>query len=255
MQPEPSNNSHFSGTNNDRLSRKRNPTHISINKRKASRVRNKKTETITFRLESEILDSLRQESKRKDVSLNTLMAQIVRLHKNWHSIAAQAGFISVRKPLITKLLESQNEEEIKSLARHVAKSSNKDFILMLRREYNIHSALDIIETWVRTSGYSYTHNVKELDYSSIMLHIFIIQHNMGIKWSCYLAELYGNLFEEFGVRNAKFDMTDTTLAFDITVPSSSLTTIENNDFLGNNDGNGVVANRYSASGRTYGSLA
>jgi predicted DNA-binding ribbon-helix-helix protein len=85
-----------------------------------------KTESITFRLESQVLDYLLQEGKRKDFSINTLVSQIARQHTNWHSTAAQAGFISVRKLLITKLLESQNEEQIKSLAGHVAKSSNKE---------------------------------------------------------------------------------------------------------------------------------
>lgn len=41
---------------------------------------------------------------------------------------------------------------------------------------------------------------------------------MGRKWSLYLAEIYRNLFEEFGVRNAQFDMTDSALAFEIVVP-------------------------------------
>jgi hypothetical protein len=116
-----------------------------------------------------------------------------------------------------KLLESQNDEQIKLLAKYVALSSNKDFLLMLRRKYNIHSALDMIETWVNASGYSYSHNTEELDYSN-KLHSFIVQHNMGRNWSLYLAELYKNLFEEFDVRNAKFDMTDSTLAFEIVVP-------------------------------------
>jgi predicted DNA-binding ribbon-helix-helix protein len=177
----------------------------------------RKTESITFRLESEILDSLRQEAKRKDISVNTLVSQIAKQHKNWHSTAAQAGFISVRKPLMIKLLESQNEEQVKSLAKYVADSSNKDFILMLRRKYNIHSAIDMIETWIHTSGYSYVHNLDDLDYSN-RLHLFVVQHHMGMKWSMYLAELYKNLFEEFDVRNSQFDMTDSTLAFEIVVP-------------------------------------
>jgi predicted DNA-binding ribbon-helix-helix protein len=181
-----------------------------------SRKAKKKTESITFRLESEVLDHLRQEAKRKDVSINTLVSQIARQHTNWHSNAAQAGFISVRKPLVIKLLESQSEEQIKSLASYVAKGSNKDFILMLRRKYSIHSALDVIETWVRASGYSYTHNAEDLDYSS-RLHTLVIHHDMGMRWSVYLAELYKNLFEDFGVMNTRFETTDSTLAFEVTV--------------------------------------
>jgi hypothetical protein len=215
MQPESSKNGQFSSKDDYYLSEKRYLYPASQNLERAQKAK-KKTESITFRLESEILDDLRQEAKRKDVSVNTLVGQIARQHTNWHSTAAQAGFISVRKPLIMKLLENQNEEQIKSIARYVAHSSNKDLILMLRRRYNIHSAIDFIDTWIRSSGYSYTHNIHNLDYSN-RLHALIVHHDMGMKWSLYLAELYRNLFQEFEVRNAIFDMTDSTLAFEVVV--------------------------------------
>jgi len=134
----------------------------------------------------------------------------------WHSLAAQAGFISVRKPFLIKLLKSQNDEEIKSLAKQVAVSSNKDFILMLRMKYNTFCALDVIETWISISGYSYNHSTEYLGYSKV-LHSFIVQHNMGMKWSVFLAELYKSLFEEFDTGNAQFDITDSILAFEIVV--------------------------------------
>ncbi len=204
------------GENNYILSQKGQTHNILPDSARTEKTR-KKTESITFRLESQILESLRQEAKRKDVIVNTLVSQIAKQHTNWHSAAAQAGFISIRKPLMTKLLESQNDEQIKSLAKHVAVSSNKDFLLMLRRKYNIYSALDMIETWISISGYSYSHNTEDLDCSN-RLHFFIVQHNMGLKWSLYLSELYKTFFEDFGIRNARFDLTDSSLAFEIVVP-------------------------------------
>jgi predicted DNA-binding ribbon-helix-helix protein len=216
MHPESSENRQFFGENYYASSEKRQRYKISPNIERNEKTK-KKTESITFRLESEILRSLRQEAKRKDVTVNTLVSQIAKQHTNWHSTAAQAGFIYVRKPFVIKLFESQNDEQIKSLAKHVALTSNKDFLLMLRRKYNIHSALDMIETWVSASGYSYSHNTEDLGYSN-RLHSFIVQHHMGMKWSLYISELYKNFFEEFGVRNAQFDMTDSTLAFEIVVP-------------------------------------
>ena len=216
MQPKLPEKRDFFGENNYSLSQRGQRCNISPNGERIEKIR-KKTESITFRLDNEILVSLRQEARRKDVSVNTLVSQIARQHTNWHSLAAQAGFISVRKPLLTKLLESQNDEQIKLLASQVAFSSNKDFLLMLRRKYNIYSALDMIETWISISGYSYTHNIEDLDYSN-RLHSFIVQHHMGRKWSFYLSELYKNFFEEFGIRNARFDLTDSTLAFEIVVP-------------------------------------
>jgi predicted DNA-binding ribbon-helix-helix protein len=216
MQPNSSENSQKFGKNNYLLSEKGHNYKISPNIERTEKKR-KKTESITFRLERDILDTLRQEAKRKDVSLNILVGQIAKQHTNWHSMAAHAGFISVRKPLMIKLLEGQNEEQIKSLARQIAFCSNKDFLLMLRRKYNIYSALDMIETWISISGYSYNHNLEDLNYSN-RVHSFIVQHHMGRKWSLYLSELYKSFFEEFGVRNAQFDITDSTLAFEIVVP-------------------------------------
>jgi predicted DNA-binding ribbon-helix-helix protein len=216
MHSEPPQNKQFFGESHYPLTEKGQRYKLSPSSESNEKTR-RRTESITFRLESEILAKLRQEAKRKDISVNTLVSQVAKLYTNWYSTSAQAGFISVRKPLIIKLLESQNEEQIKTLAKYVAFSSNKDFLLMLRRKYNIHSALDMIETWVSASGYPYSHNTEDLDYSN-RLHSFIVQHNMGMKWSLYLAELYKNLFEEFEVRNAQFDMTDSTLAFEIVVP-------------------------------------
>jgi predicted DNA-binding ribbon-helix-helix protein len=229
MHPKPLETTPKIGKNNYVISEKGHEFKMSPNIERTERTR-KKNESITFRLESEILVSLRQEARRKDVSVNTLVSQIAKQHTNWHSVAGQAGFISVRKPLLTKLLESQNDEQIRSLARYVALSSDKDFLLMLRRNYNIHSALDMFETWISISGYPYNHHVEDLDYSN-RLHSFIVQHHMGMKWSLYLEERYRIFFEDFEIRNAQFDLTDSTLAFEIVVPLEG-----KEDHLGGNRG-------------------
>jgi predicted DNA-binding ribbon-helix-helix protein len=238
MQPESLKDKQFFSKDPNQISEKWHSYRASQNSERLRKGK-KKTESITFRLESQVLDHLREEAKRKDVSINTLVSQVARQHTNWYSTATQAGFIPVRKPLMIKLLESQNEEQIKSLAKHVAKSSNKDFILMLRGKYNIHSALDFIETWVRTSGYSYTHNIEDLDYSS-RLHILVVQHDMGMRWSLYLAELYKNLFEEFKVRNARFETTDSTMAFEVAV------SIEEEEGYSRTNSEGTIEDRYRA---------
>ena len=48
-------------------------------------------------------------------------------------------------------------------------------------------------------------------------HTFMVHHEMGKGWSLYLAELYKNLFEEFEVRTTQFEMTDSTLVFEVEV--------------------------------------
>lgn len=45
----------------------------------------------------------------------------------------------------------------------------------------------------------------------------MVHHETGKGWSLYLAELYKNLFEEFEIRTTQFEMTDSTLVFEVVV--------------------------------------
>ena len=165
------------------------------------------SESITFRLDSTILNKLHSEADQKDISVNTLVSHIIRRHIDWHSNAAKAGFVTVRRGLLSKLINRLPEKEISSIAEYIAKNETKDFVLLLRNKYNIESALDVIETWIKISGYPYRH---EVNYTR---HSYVIQHDMGKNWSLYMAELYRFLFEEFGLKKVEFDLNHNSLDF------------------------------------------
>jgi hypothetical protein len=154
-----------------------------------------------------MLNKLHHEANQKDISVNTLVSHIIRRHIDWHSNAAKAGFVTVRKGLLSNLISRLQENEISSIAEYIAKNETKDFILLLRNEYNIESALDVIETWIKISGYPYRH---EVNYTR---HSYVIQHDVGKNWSLYLAELYRFLFEEFGLEKVQFDLNYNSLDF------------------------------------------
>ena len=160
-----------------------------------------------MRLDGIILDKLRREAEQKDISVNTLVSHLIRRHIDWHSNAAKAGFVNVRRGLLIDLINRPPEKEISLIAKYIAKKETKDFVLLLRSEYNIESALDVIETWIKISGHPYRHEV------SYNRHSYVIQHDMGMNWSLYMAEQYRFLFEEFGLRRVEFDVNDNTLDF------------------------------------------
>jgi hypothetical protein len=176
-----------------------------------------KTETTTFRFDSETMKSLREEAKQKDISTNTLLNQIVKVHLKWHVNASNAGFIAVRRLLITSLISHLSEQEIISVAENVAKNTNKDTILLLENEYTMKSALDFIENWIKISGYKYKHH--EIN-DGQNRHMYVIQHDMGIKWSIYLTNLYQFLFDDVkkdNKRKIEIEKTENTLAFTVDV--------------------------------------
>jgi hypothetical protein len=172
-----------------------------------------KSESVTFRINSEVLKNLRREAEQKDISINMLVNKLIKDHLNWHSNAAKAGFISVRRPFVLMVVKYLPEQEIISLAEYVAKTTNKDSILLMKNEYTIESALNFLESWIKISEYPYRHEETNNGQNK---HSYVIQHDMGMKVSTYLASLFQFLLDELGQNKMiEFDKTEHTLAFTI----------------------------------------
>jgi hypothetical protein len=112
------------------------------------------------------------------------------------------------------LMNFLSEQDIISVAENVAKTTNKDSILLLENEYTMKSALDFLECWIKISGYVYRH--EEVN-DGQNRHMYVIQHDMGMKWSIYLAYLYQFLFSELNENSKRieFEKTENTLAFTV----------------------------------------
>lgn len=167
----------------------------------------KVTESVTLRFDTCTLERLRKEANDKQISLNTLMNQIIIQHLDWHAHASKAGFIAIRKGTILKMLEKIPEQDVVGIAEFVAKKESKGSIMMLRNEYSVISALEVLETWIKIAGYSYRHEAEDSE------HSFVIYHDMGKKWSLYLRELFRFISEDFGLSRAQFDIDENAISF------------------------------------------
>ena len=83
------------------------------------------SESITFRIPAKLLNELRQESEKKQVSLNTLTNQIFRDHIVWHTYAKQTGLFYVSKPLISRVVNELIEEQLSSITEEAVKNKLK----------------------------------------------------------------------------------------------------------------------------------
>jgi hypothetical protein len=167
----------------------------------------KATKTASFRIDGSILDALQEDSDGKQISLNTLVNQILREYIEWYANAPKVGYLVVRKSLISAMLEKFNEDQIRQLAKLTAKQS-REINLLFTSEYNIDSALKVIEYKMRMSGYVYRKDVHNGEY------LYTIEHGLGPKWSLYLAELFAAEFEEVNSK-AEFEKLDNLLAFKV----------------------------------------
>lgn len=164
-------------------------------------------ESITFRIYSDAVNRLRIEAKEKDISFNTLVNQILKSHVEWHSVAADAGFISVRRGFVKTIIDRLSDEEVKTLAKQVAQATNHDILMIFENKVNTESAIIFLEAWLRASGFPYRYGFKDDN-----THSFVIQHDMGRKWASYLGELFGYMFEECKANKFNYEARDSTLS-------------------------------------------
>jgi hypothetical protein len=171
----------------------------------ATKRRKSATEGVTFRLPSDNLEQLCKEAETRQISVNTLVNQIVNEHLDWHLYAAQAKLYYVPKPFVSRILERFTEQQLSELAEASAKKDFVDIGLLLRGEFTMSSFLSILENWSRISDIPY--RAEEIDNTQKI----IIEHNMGSKYSYLFKEIYRLLLENSFEIKANFDITDNTI--------------------------------------------
>jgi hypothetical protein len=168
------------------------------------------TKTASFRMDVGMLKLLQQEADLKQISLNTLANQIFKEYIEWYVSAPKSGYVTVRKSLIVRMLNDMTEEQILDYAKTTAADS-RDINLLLTGEYTLESVLQVIEHKVRISGFKYRRELKGDSQN------YIIQHDLGRKWSLYLGTLFKAEFAEVGRKDAQIEILDKILVFRIKV--------------------------------------
>jgi hypothetical protein len=69
----------------------------------------KKTETMSFRIDSHILDQIRKESESQGVSLNVLANKIFSRYTEWSMFEPKVGMVPIAKPIVSALFQKLTE--------------------------------------------------------------------------------------------------------------------------------------------------
>ena len=184
---------------------------------KSKEKRKSESESITFRIPAKVLNELRQESEKKQVSLNTLTNQIFTDHIVWHTYAKQTGLFYVSKPFISRVANELTEGQLSSLAEEEVKRI-KDLALLIRDEFTTSSFLDMTEDWARISGFSYKREISE----GGSTNRFIIQHDLGKNYGFLLRAMFRIALENLLNKKTNFEMTDNTLVVTVEINTSTI---------------------------------
>ena len=150
----------------------------------------KNTETASFRLDSKNLEKLKKEAEHNDLSLNQLLNQIISDYVNFRSVAKSAGFMSIPKPVMIRMMKKFSEKDAKSIGMKRSEKDVESILCMLRNNYNVDNFLDTVEYWIKDSGFSFRHDVENGN------HKYVIHHDLGKNWSWYMSEFICRTIEK-----------------------------------------------------------
>ena len=175
-----------------------------------------KTRSITFRLESTIIEELQAEAEYRETSLNVLINQVLRRYSNWERYENKMGMLPIPKVILSSLMDEimrigkeKGIEDILAFRTAIIKELSltaftflKDSVLLIKKNYNLITVLEVLEQYMKVVGINSDHRIEDDG-----KHIYVIQHRLGENWSLFIKEFLILLFENLG--KVKVDISST----------------------------------------------
>ena len=150
----------------------------------------RKTATITFRFDQELIDRLQNEAKNHQISTNTLATQALRRFLEWDIFQPRIGLISLVKPVFIKIFENLKEKEVIEMASTLAKDEVRDIATFMKGEINVDSFMSWFEMQMANCSVQVSHMIDK------GVHTFVMKHDLGKNWSLYNKTILELIFEE-----------------------------------------------------------
>jgi len=182
-------------------------------RRKPHPPKKEKTRSITYRLPTKIVDELETEAMQKNISHNVLVKQILEKYVQWERFSDKIGFVPVPKGILNALGDDLDGKDIDEIIK-VVQPIIKDTCMFMKGGYDLKRCIETLEDYMRASGMKSDHRIEG------NVHHFIIQHDMGQKWSVFTEQLLTEIFRSFlPDKSIKFQTTDSTVITTISLGS------------------------------------
>lgn len=161
-----------------------------IPKRKPHPPKKETTRSITYRLPAKVVEELETEAMQKNISHNVLVKQILEKYLVWDRFADKIGIIPVPKKILEVMGQNFDWVQINQVIESI-KPVIKESVLFMKGNYDLKRCIETLEDYMRASGMLSDHRVEG------SVHHFVIQHQLGVKWSLFTEQLLKEIFAEF----------------------------------------------------------
>ena len=189
-------------------------------------IKPRKTKSITFRLDSMVVEELQRDANEGEISLNVLVNQVLKRYVEWDRYEIKLGMMPIPKLMLASLIDEAMQlavdAKITDLESYRAKIVNnaaqtalkviKDSVLFMKKEYSFWTVLDVLRQYMKVAGIISDHRIE-----TERKHVFIIQHDLGENWSLFAKELLSKIFIELGQVRAEISTTPKTVRAEISL--------------------------------------
>jgi hypothetical protein len=166
-----------------------------------------KTETVTFRLPSSLIDELRMDAELERVSLNNYVAKIFSNHIQWERYERKVGLLPMTEAFLREVLSQLTEEQIVNLAQRLEKQKFTNILAFMKNSHDVEDFVEVMRAWLTVSWMQQSIEVRDGKY------YFKIQHSLGTKWSLYVKTLISELSYDILGKKSDISILGDTLSF------------------------------------------
>ena len=166
-----------------------------------------RTTTMTFRLEENIVNMLRAESKRRHISLNSMINQILQRYAEWDMYESKVGLMSFLRPVAAELFKRKSKQEIIEIATSTGKNATNDAALFMKNKMDLESFLSWLDVRMKNSSVEVNHSIEG------STHTYILKHELGENYSLFQKTVLELIFNDVLRKRIDCSFSDTILSF------------------------------------------
>jgi len=185
----------------------------------------KKSRSITFRLDSFIVDELQRDANQNEISLNVLINKILRMYVEWGRYENKLGMMPVPKNFISSLIQETirltesngisvdpYKEQLIKYSAEIAFYNIKESVILMKKKFDLWSVLSVLQEYMKVSGITADHIIE-----ARKKHIFVIQHELGEYWSLFAKELLNLIFYNLANVRAEINITPKSIIAEVII--------------------------------------
>jgi hypothetical protein len=172
-----------------------------------------KTVTRTIRIPEHLDDIIQKDSKQKGSTANTLIASILAKYSEWDRYTESFGFISLPRSDLKMIMDSLDDETIKQIAEKIGSTQGKEVTMFFFKKLTIDAIISAFSLFSKYARFC-TYEIE----SSGQDYTLVLHHELGRKWSIYMAHLVSQVLKSTLGISPRFQIGENSVILEFFIP-------------------------------------